>query len=87
MAVSLQDQEDLEVQRRILYKAEVTRHPNRDPKDNPRFVITNMNRVPNGSTRRSTATGDLENRIKELHYGMEIGRTSCTSFWANQSAC
>ena len=23
-------------------------------------------------------------RIKELHYGMEIGRTSCTSFWANQ---
>ncbi|MGB7463268.1 MAG: transposase, partial [Candidatus Acidiferrum sp.] len=26
----------------------------------------------------------LENRIKELHYGMEIGRTSCTSFWANQ---
>ena len=28
--------------------------------------------------------GDLENRIKELHYGMEIGRTSCTNFWANQ---
>jgi hypothetical protein len=28
--------------------------------------------------------GDLENRIKELHYGMEIGRTSCTGFWANQ---
>ncbi len=28
--------------------------------------------------------GDLENRIKELRYGMEIGRTSCTNFWANQ---
>lgn len=28
--------------------------------------------------------GDIENHIKELHYGMEIGRTSCTSFWANQ---
>jgi len=25
-------------------------------------------------------TGDLENRIKELHYGMEIGRTSCHQF-------
>jgi hypothetical protein len=25
-----------------------------------------------------------QNRIKELHYGMEIGRTSCTDFWANQ---
>ena len=22
--------------------------------------------------------------LGELHYGMEIGRTSCTSFWANQ---
>jgi len=31
--------------------------------------------------------GDLENRIKELHYGMEIGRTSCTSFWPINSAC
>jgi len=26
-------------------------------------------------------TGGSRNRIKELHYGMEIGRTSCTSFW------
>jgi len=22
--------------------------------------------------------------LGELHYGMEIGRTSCTNFWANQ---
>ena len=27
--------------------------------------------------------GDAENRIKELH-GMALGRTSCTSFLANQ---
>ena len=26
----------------------------------------------------------LENRIKELHHGLEIDRTSCTSFLANQ---
>jgi len=45
-AVPLQDQEDLKYKRRILYKAEVTRHPNRDPKDNPRFVITNMKQSP-----------------------------------------
>ena len=32
--------------RRILYKAEVTRHPNRDPKDNPRFVVTNTKQSP-----------------------------------------
>ncbi len=27
--------------------------------------------------------GDVENRIKELHDGMQIGRTSCSNFWAN----
>jgi len=71
--------------RRILYKAEVTRHANRDPKDNPRFVVTNMKQSPQWLYEKVYCQrGDLENRIKELHYGMEIGRTSCTSFWANQ---
>jgi len=28
--------------------------------------------------------GDIENRIKELHEGLEIDRTSCSKFWANQ---
>jgi Transposase DDE domain group 1 len=27
--------------------------------------------------------GDVENRIKELHDGMQIGRTSCSNFLAN----
>jgi hypothetical protein len=27
---------------------------------------------------------DIENRIKELHDGLQIGRTSCCRFWANQ---
>jgi len=72
-------------ERRILYKAEVTRHPNRDPKDNPRFVVTNMKQSPQWLYEEVYCQrGDIENRIKELHYGMEIGRTSCTSFWANQ---
>jgi len=71
--------------RRILYKAEVTWHPNRDAKDNPRFVVTNMKQSPRWLYEKVYCQrGDLENRIKELHYGMEIGRTSCTSFWANQ---
>jgi hypothetical protein len=72
-------------ERRILYKAEVVRHPHRDPKDNPRFVVTNMKQSPQWLYEEVYCQrGDLENRIKELHYGMEIGRTSCTSFWANQ---
>jgi hypothetical protein len=27
---------------------------------------------------------EIENRIKELHHGLEIDRTSCTNFLANQ---
>src|SRR5207245_8504587 len=55
------------------------------PKDNPRFVVTNMKQSPRWLYEEVYCQrGDLENRIKELHYGMEIGRTSCTKFWANQ---
>jgi hypothetical protein len=71
--------------RRVLYKAEVTRHPERDPKDNPRFVVTNMKQSPKWIYEDIYCDrGDVENRIKELHQGMEIDRTSCHSFWANQ---
>jgi len=74
-----------EYKRRIIYKAEVTRHPDRDPKDNPRFVVTNMKQSSKWLYEKVYCQrGDIENRIKELHYGMEIGRTSCTDFLANQ---
>ncbi|HEV2729844.1 MAG TPA: IS1380 family transposase [Terriglobales bacterium] len=78
-------QKSWKYKRRIIYKAEVTRHPNRDPKDNPRFVVTNMKQNPQWLYKDIYCQrGDIENRIKELHYGMEIGRTSCSDFWANQ---
>jgi len=71
--------------RRVIYKAEVVRAEGKKPKDNPRFVVTNMKQSPRWLYEEVYCQrGDLENRIKELHYGMEIGRTSCTSFWANQ---
>jgi len=71
--------------RRTIYKAEVVRHPERDPKDNPRFVVTNLKQSPQWIYEEVYCQrGDIENRIKELHYGMEIGRTSCTRFLANQ---
>jgi hypothetical protein len=28
--------------------------------------------------------GEIENRIKELKLGMELGRTGCSRFWSNQ---
>jgi len=72
-------------QRRVIIKGQITYHDNRRPKENPRFVITNLK----GSAQHIyekiyCARGDVENRIKELKYGLDIDRTSCTSFLANQ---
>ena len=71
--------------RRIVIKAEVVRLEGREPKDNARFVITNLPSPPRVVYEDVYCQrGDLENRIKELHHGLEIDRTSCTRFWANQ---
>jgi hypothetical protein len=70
--------------RRVVIKAEVTRLEGRAPKNNPRFVITNLRCTPRAVYQRYRQRGEVENRIKELHYGLQIDRTSCTSFWANQ---
>jgi hypothetical protein len=72
-------------ERRVVIKAEVVRLPGREPRDNPRFVITNLRPTPRFIYERVyCARGDIENRIKELHEGLQIGRTSCCRFWANQ---
>jgi hypothetical protein len=55
------------------------------PRDNPRFVITNLRQTPQWIYEEVYCQrGEIENRIKELHHGLEIDRTSCTTFWANQ---
>jgi hypothetical protein len=70
--------------RRVIYKAEVVRAEGKEPKDNPRFVVTNLKQSPQWIYEKVYCPrGDIENRIKELHDGMQIGRTSCSSFWAN----
>jgi hypothetical protein len=74
-----------EQRRRVIIKAEVVRHPGRKPKDNPRFVVTNLKHSPRHLYEAIyCARGDIENRIKELHHGLEIDRTSCSRFLANQ---
>ena len=70
--------------RRVIIKAEVVRCPRRDPRDNDRFVVTNLPHKPENVYKIYRGRGDTENRIKELHHGLEIDRTSCTSFLANQ---
>ena len=71
-------------ERRVIIKAEVVRAEEKAPKDNPRFVITNMKQTPQWLYEQVYCQrGEIENRIKELH-AMEIDRTSCSLFWANQ---
>jgi hypothetical protein len=71
--------------RRTIIKAEVVVHPGRDRRDNPRFVITNLRHGPRRLYRQIyCARGDSENRLKELHHDLALGRTSCTRFEANQ---
>jgi hypothetical protein len=70
--------------RRVIYKAEVVRAEGKEPKDNPRFVVTNLKQSPQWIYEQVYCPrGDVENRIKELHDGMQIGRTSCSNFLAN----
>ena len=53
--------------RRVVIKAEVVRLGDREPRDNPRFVVTNLRQTPRFLYERIyCARGDIENRIKEL---------------------
>ena len=70
--------------RRVVIKAEVVRLADREPRDNPRFVVTNMRQTPRFLYEKVyCARGDAENRIKELK-ALQIDRTSCQTFSANQ---
>ena len=74
--------------RRIIIKAEVVREDGKEPKDNPRFVVTNMKGAPRHLYKKVYCyRGDIENRLKELHHGLQIDRTSCSTFLANQVRC
>ena len=71
-------------ERRVIIKAEVVRAEGKTPKDNPRFVITNLPQSPQWIYEQVYCQrGEIENRIKELH-DLQIDRTSCSQFWANQ---
>lgn len=73
------------IERRVIIKAEVVRLEGREPRDNARYVVTNLREAPKRLYEKIYCQrGEIENRIKELHYGLEIDRTSCTRFWANQ---
>lgn len=70
--------------RRVILKAEVVRHPGRAPKNNPRFVVTNLTQPPEPVYTLYRQRGDVENRIKELKDGLALDRLSCSRFLGNQ---
>lgn len=70
--------------RRVIFKAEVVRLGDAAPRDNERFVVTNLPYVPRTVYDIYRDRGEIENRLKELHDGLEIDRTSCSRFLANQ---
>ena len=70
--------------RRVIYKAEVVRLAGRNPRDNARFVVTNLRSGAERVYEIYRMRGESENRIKELQHGLRLDRTSCTKFRANQ---
>src|SRR5215470_16613555 len=70
--------------RRVIMKAEVVQYPGRAPRDNPRFVVTNLLLAPEAVYAVYRQRGDVENRHKELKDSLGLGRTSCSRFLANQ---
>ena len=73
-----------ERERRVVCKAEVVRLEDRTPRDNPRFVVTNLKgKAQRIYERTYCMRGEIENRIKEL-FDVAIDRTSCSRFRANQ---
>jgi hypothetical protein len=67
--------------RRVVYKAEVVCAAGKSPRDNARYVITNLRHKPERVWEIYCQRGDSENRIKELKNDLEVDRTS---FLANQ---
>jgi hypothetical protein len=66
-------------QRRVIIKAEVVRHSGRAPKNNPRFVVTNLPLRPQAVYALYCQRGDVENRLKELHHGLEMTALTASS--------
>jgi len=70
--------------RRVIYKAEWVCLAGQQNRQNCRFVVTNLAKEADEVYQIYRQRGDSENRIKELKLNLDLGRTSCSRFWANQ---
>jgi hypothetical protein len=71
---------------RLAYKAEVLVEKGKEPRDNPRFLVAEMpgNYGASGLFDFYYGHSDMENTIKELKNDLNMDRTSCPRFEANQ---
>ena len=71
--------------RRVIIKAEVTHYGDRPLRDNDRYLVTNLEGDPEEVYAGIYCLrGEVENRLKELQYGLKADRLSCHAFTANQ---
>jgi hypothetical protein len=74
-------------ERFVAYKAQVLVHSDKeDHRDNARYLIHNLDSRygPKGAFDFYYGHSDMENNIKELKNDLDMDRTSCSSFMANQ---
>lgn len=71
-------------ERRMIHRAEIVSLPGREPRENCRLVVTNLDEGADQVYDIYRQRGDSEIRIKELKEDLGLGRTSCHRFWANQ---
>lgn len=69
--------------RRVVYEAEVVVYPERAPRDNDRYLVTNLRRTAAGVFAEFHGHHDMEHRIKEIKLDLRMDTTSCESFAAN----
>jgi len=71
---------------RLAYKAEVLVEEGKEPRDNARYVVSQMplNFSAAGLFDFYYGHSDMENNIKELKKDLSMDRTSCSRFQANQ---
>jgi hypothetical protein len=69
--------------RRVVMKAEVVVHPGRPPKNNPRFVVTNLALTPAHVYQVYRERGTWRTGSRSSSSGLALDRTSCSRFQAN----
>ncbi len=74
-------------ERRVVIKAEVVRLGDRLPRDNARFVVTNLRLRPKRVYDVYRQRGDQENRIKELKLDLRWVARAARGFWRTSFAC